>query len=59
MQNFRVRTLDDEDKPKKTIRKGKHAGALVQSPVSLAASMLDPFQTLAVDSSRLQVLLND
>ncbi|KAF4969183.1 hypothetical protein FSARC_3559 [Fusarium sarcochroum] len=59
MQNFRVKTPNDEDKPKRTIRKSNHAGVPVSSPVSLSASILDPFQTLAVDSSRLQILLND
>ncbi|KAF5024062.1 hypothetical protein F66182_3858 [Fusarium sp. NRRL 66182] len=57
MGNFRVLTL--KDKQKRSTSKRKPAIPVVASPFSLSASILDPFQTLAVDSSRLQALLGD
>ncbi|KAF4335648.1 hypothetical protein FBEOM_10485 [Fusarium beomiforme] len=59
MQNFSVRTVEDERKQARSQRNKKCDKQLIPSPASLSASMLDPFQSLAVDSKRLQILLND
>ncbi|KAH7208256.1 hypothetical protein BKA60DRAFT_599336 [Fusarium oxysporum] len=59
MQHFSVRTIDDERKQTGRNCKGQCDKRLTSSPASLSASLLDPFQSLAVDSKRLQVLLND
>lgn len=55
--NFRVSSSKDYSRrlPSKRIRNQ----TLVALPFSLSAGTLDPFQTLAVDSSRLQTLLGD
>ncbi|KAK5627014.1 hypothetical protein RRF57_002729 [Xylaria bambusicola] len=50
--NFRIITLRDEIER-------THVDAVAMSPFSLSAGTLDPFRTLAVDSSRLQALLSD
>ncbi|KAI1199771.1 hypothetical protein F5X97DRAFT_295359 [Nemania serpens] len=63
--NFRVMT--PQDKPRMSAKTGAIAGAVagtVAGTVALsllhpAAGKLDPFNTLAVDSSRLQTLLGD
>jgi hypothetical protein len=55
--NFRVRTL--RDKAKRLVSKRMRTGTLAAALFSLSAGVLDPFQTLAVDSSRLQTLLGD
>ncbi|KPM35519.1 hypothetical protein AK830_g11061 [Neonectria ditissima] len=55
--NFLVTT--SMDKPKRLARKNPRAGTVAASLFSLFAGALDPFQTLAVDSSRLQTLLGD
>ncbi|EWZ52457.1 hypothetical protein FOZG_02225 [Fusarium oxysporum Fo47] len=59
MQHFSVRTIDDERKQTGRNCKGQCDKRLTSSPTSLSASLLDPFQSLAVDSKRLQVLLKD
>ncbi|KAM5526269.1 hypothetical protein FOXYSP1_02313, partial [Fusarium oxysporum f. sp. phaseoli] len=59
MQHFSVRTIDDERQQTGRNCKGQCDKRLTSSPASLSASLLDPFQSLAVDSKRLQVLLND
>ncbi|ENH66072.1 hypothetical protein FOC1_g10000329 [Fusarium oxysporum f. sp. cubense race 1] len=59
MQHFSVRTIEDERKQTGRNCKGQCDKRLTSSPASLSASLLDPFQSLAVDSKRLQVLLND
>jgi hypothetical protein len=59
MQHFCIRTIEDEKKPKRGQRRGKPGGTLTPSPISLSATVLDPFQTLAVDTKRLQALLNN
>ncbi|KAL2867604.1 uncharacterized protein BJX67DRAFT_387834 [Aspergillus lucknowensis] len=53
-ENFRVSVL--RTSPEKEVNECK---ALVGPLVSLSAGTLDPFETLAVDSSRLQSLLGD
>jgi hypothetical protein len=53
--NFRVTT--PKDRPRKSVTKTR--ARPTPSLFSLSASTLDPFQTLAVDSSRLQTLLGD
>lgn len=51
------------DKPRRLAKKTSHVTrpvvSLVPSLVSLSAASLDPFQTLAVDSNRLQTLLSN
>ncbi|KAF4946498.1 hypothetical protein FGADI_11136 [Fusarium gaditjirri] len=58
MQHFSVRTIEDEEK-QRSLCKSQCNKRIVPLPVSLSASLLDPFQSLAVDSKRLQILLND
>ncbi|KAL3479278.1 hypothetical protein BJX99DRAFT_268676 [Aspergillus californicus] len=53
--NFRVTTLKETGSPRKVVSISRPL-PLFSSP---SASALDPFQTLAVDSSRLQILLGD
>jgi hypothetical protein len=55
--NFRVTT--SKEKSKKLANKSTRTRAIAASFFSLSAGALDPFQTLAVDSSRLQTLLGD
>ncbi|KAI0203295.1 hypothetical protein F4808DRAFT_39600 [Astrocystis sublimbata] len=55
--NFRVTTSQDE--LGKLARKKRRAAAAVTPLVLLSLGMFDPFQSLAVDSSRLQTLLRD
>ncbi|RDW60540.1 hypothetical protein BP6252_11923 [Coleophoma cylindrospora] len=56
--NFRVTT--SKHKPKRDLSSRSCTGTLVMSSLySLSAGALDPFQTLAVNSSRLQILLCD
>ncbi|KAF5561826.1 nucleoside diphosphate sugar epimerase [Fusarium phyllophilum] len=59
MQHFSVRTIEDEREQTKSICKRQWSKRTIPSPVSLSANLLDPFQSLAVDSKRLQTLLND
>jgi hypothetical protein len=59
MQNFCIRTIEDESKPMRAVRKSRQAGHSAPSPLSLSGNVLDPFRTLAVDSKRLQILLNN
>ncbi|KAB5576242.1 hypothetical protein GE09DRAFT_619527 [Coniochaeta sp. 2T2.1] len=47
------------DHAKKNARKPKHIPVMTGSILSLSAGMLDPFQSLALDSTRLQALLGD
>ncbi|KAL4901095.1 hypothetical protein BDW74DRAFT_187935 [Aspergillus multicolor] len=55
--NFILTTFEDREKPVKTTKPGVTSGG---APIlSQLSGALDPFQTLAVDSSRLQVLLGD
>ncbi|TVY42469.1 hypothetical protein LOCC1_G005159 [Lachnellula occidentalis] len=54
--NFRITTT--RDKPRRLLGK-RRPGSLAASLFSLSAGTLDPFQTLAVDSSRLQTLIGD
>ncbi|KAI0522091.1 hypothetical protein F5B22DRAFT_458317 [Xylaria bambusicola] len=51
-KNFRIITIRDEIER-------THEDVVAMSPFSLSAGTLDPFRTLAVDSSRLQALLSD
>jgi hypothetical protein len=55
--NFRVTT--SENIPRRLVRKRTRTRTLAISLFSLSAGELDPFKTLAVDSSRLQTLLGD
>ncbi|KAI3334433.1 hypothetical protein F4824DRAFT_186073 [Ustulina deusta] len=55
--NFRVMT--PQDRVGRFVRKRTHTRTVVTSPFSLSVGTLDPFQTLAVNSSRLQTLLHD
>ncbi|KAI1296118.1 hypothetical protein F5Y03DRAFT_370899 [Xylaria venustula] len=55
--NFRIMTPQDQSG--KLARKKTHAVTITMSPYSLSASMMDPFQSLAENSSRLQTLLGD
>ncbi|KAF2790979.1 hypothetical protein K505DRAFT_377130 [Melanomma pulvis-pyrius CBS 109.77] len=55
--NFHVTTSGD--KPRRLVGKRTHTRTLVAPLFSLSAGALDPFQTLAVDSSRLQELLGN
>ncbi|TAQ87450.1 hypothetical protein B7494_g4228 [Chlorociboria aeruginascens] len=55
--NFRVSS--SKDYPWRLASKITRTQTLVAMPFSLSAGTLDPFQTLAVDSSRLQALLGD
>jgi hypothetical protein len=59
LQNFCIRTIEDGEKLKRGTRRGKSGATLTPSPISLFASVFDPFQTLAVDTKRLQALLNN
>ncbi|KAF5577109.1 nucleoside diphosphate sugar epimerase [Fusarium pseudoanthophilum] len=59
MQHFSVRTIEDELEQTRSICRRQWTKRTIPSPVSLSASLLDPFQSLAVDSKRLQILLND
>ncbi|KAG4279554.1 hypothetical protein FPRO04_13623 [Fusarium proliferatum] len=59
MQHFSVKTIEDEREQTRSICRRHCTKRIVPSPVSLSASLLDPFQSLAVDSKRLQILLND
>ncbi|KAH7180320.1 hypothetical protein DER46DRAFT_619850 [Fusarium sp. MPI-SDFR-AT-0072] len=59
MQHFSVITIEDEREKTRSICKRQWNRRTIPSPVSLSASLLDPFQSLAVDSKRLQILLND
>ncbi|TVY24400.1 hypothetical protein LHYA1_G006765 [Lachnellula hyalina] len=57
--NFCVTT--SRDKPRRVVGKGaRRAGTLAATSLfSLSSGTLDPFQSLAVDSSRLQTLIGD
>lgn len=55
--NFR--TVSSKDYAKRIAGKRTRTKALVMPLSSLSAGAIDPFQTLAVDSSRLQVFLGD
>ncbi|MCJ1454598.1 hypothetical protein MMC28_004951 [Mycoblastus sanguinarius] len=55
--NFRVTT--SKDNPRRLVSKRARTETRAASLSSLSAGALDPFQTLAVDSSRLQTLLGD
>ncbi|MCJ1223713.1 hypothetical protein MMC12_000356 [Toensbergia leucococca] len=55
--NFRVTA--SKDKPRRLVNKKARTETRAASLSSLSAGALDPFQTLAVDSSRLQTLLGD
>ncbi|VZH95141.1 unnamed protein product [Fusarium fujikuroi] len=59
MQHFAVRTIEDEREQTRSICRRHCTKRTIPSPVSLSASLLDPFQSLAIDSKRLQILLND
>jgi hypothetical protein len=59
MQNFCIRTVEDEEDPKRPARKGKRDGFIAPSLATLATSALDPFDTLPVKGSILQRLLNN
>ncbi|PNP85098.1 hypothetical protein FNYG_01623 [Fusarium nygamai] len=59
MQHFSVRTLEDEREQGRRICAGRRDKQVAPLPTSLSASVLDPFQSLAVNSKRLQTLLND
>jgi hypothetical protein len=56
-ENFRVTTSRDQSA--RVISKKSCIRTPTASPYSLSAGALDPFDTLAVDSSRLQMLLGD
>ncbi|KAI3317268.1 hypothetical protein HD806DRAFT_541324 [Xylariaceae sp. AK1471] len=55
--NFRITTPNS--KPMRLVSRRTCTRTLTASPFSLSAGELDPFQTLAVNSSRLQTLLGD
>ncbi|KAI1359247.1 hypothetical protein F5Y08DRAFT_85600 [Xylaria arbuscula] len=55
--NFRIVRPQDEDE--RSLKKMTYEGRVGMSPFSLSVGSLDPFGTLAVDSSRLQALLSD
>jgi hypothetical protein len=55
--NFRVTTSND--KPKRLRCDGAHDGIPTPPLFSLSAGALDPFQSLVVDSSRLQTFLGN
>lgn len=55
--NFRVKICRNE--ARRSVGKARCTGVLVPPLLSLSAGVLDPFQTLAVESSRLQALLGD
>lgn len=57
MDNFRVTT--SQDKPVRFVRRRTRAGTIAPPLLSPSIGKLDPFQTLAVDCSRLQALLCD
>lgn len=57
--NFLVTTPRDKLNFRRPVKKRTRPGALALSLSSLSAGTLDPFQTLAVDSSRLQILLSN
>ncbi|TXC04536.1 hypothetical protein FocTR4_00000173, partial [Fusarium oxysporum f. sp. cubense] len=59
MQHFSVRTMQDEREQWRTICKTRCDKRITPLPASLSANLLDPFQSLAVDSKRLHILLND
>ncbi|KAF5254489.1 hypothetical protein FANTH_747 [Fusarium anthophilum] len=59
MQHFSVRTLEDEQEQSRKVCKRQRDRQISPSPVALSASLLDPFQSLPVNSKRLQILLND
>ncbi|KAF5633829.1 nucleoside diphosphate sugar epimerase [Fusarium tjaetaba] len=59
MQHFSVRTIEDEPEQTRSICRRQCSKRTIPSPASLSASLLDPFQSLAVDCKRLQILLND
>ncbi|KAF5964682.1 nucleoside diphosphate sugar epimerase [Fusarium coicis] len=59
MQHFFVRTIEDEREQARSICRRQCTKRTISSPISPSASLLDPFQSLAVDSKRLQTLLND
>ncbi|KAG5802473.1 hypothetical protein H9Q74_009533 [Fusarium xylarioides] len=59
MQHFSVRTIEDEREQTRNTCRRQCTKRTIPSPVSLSASLLDPFQSLAVDTKRLQILLND
>ncbi|KAF5676905.1 nucleoside diphosphate sugar epimerase [Fusarium heterosporum] len=58
-QNFCIRTKEDEEKPKIYRRRAKSARALKSPLTAIAAGVIDPFQSLAVDTTRLQILLEN
>lgn len=58
-ENFRITTDTTKTKQKALTHVPKNHGTVVLSPFSLAAGALDPFQSLAVDSTRLQKLLQN
>ena len=53
------RLTPSADKPRRVANKRRITVARAASPFSLSAGALDPFKTLAVDSSRLQTLLGN
>ncbi|KAJ8131521.1 hypothetical protein O1611_g2104 [Lasiodiplodia mahajangana] len=55
--NFRVTT--SQDRPGMSVGRRARTGIMAMSFLSPSAGKLDPFETLAVDASRLQALLND
>ncbi|KAF5593770.1 uncharacterized protein FSUBG_9678 [Fusarium subglutinans] len=59
MQHFSVRTLEDEQEQRRMFCKWQVNRQISPSPTTLSASLLDPFQSLPVNSKRLQILLND
>ncbi|KAI0447227.1 hypothetical protein F4803DRAFT_575414 [Xylaria telfairii] len=57
MDNFRVMT--SQDKPARFVKRRMRVRTIATPLLSPSIGKLDPFQTLAVDCSRLQALLND
>ncbi|KAJ9259635.1 hypothetical protein DTO212C5_8589 [Paecilomyces variotii] len=55
--NFRITTT--KDKPKRFVRRKRDTETPAVSLFSLSEGALDPFQTLAADSSRLRILLSN
>lgn len=56
-ENFRATTF--KNTPKRPIGKRLRSGTLAVPIISLGTGVIDPFQTLAVDSLRLQMLLSN
>ncbi|KAF5590983.1 hypothetical protein FPCIR_6246 [Fusarium pseudocircinatum] len=59
MQHFSVRTIQDAREETRRLCKRQGHRQTSPSPAALSASLLDPFQSLPVNSKRLQILLND